>query len=262
MSALLYAARYNCKIIYTRLITPSIIDSDIKFVDKAMNASDLWNAIYFILGISGNIMYADKIENIRIESSTHLNIYTKRARKYFLEYERICVFDDYLVQGFLTPSILTQEETWEIRDWLDVKSGMKHDHQTLRSDSPLVNKGIFYPSERIDGNHDLKDAVAVSYLTTPQLENYEYSDINARFKVLHMMKKAGIRGTRNGKDPISGKPKHYSLKVLNSRREVVPKLKKYESCDKISFIYSSPNEVVRDMKLNNKLLKLIYNYGT
>ena len=148
MAALLYAARHDCRLIYTRLTAPSIIDPDIKFLDKAMKALDLWKAVYFILGVGGNIIYADKIENIRIESDTHLNIYTKRARKYLLEYERIHVFDDYLVQGFLIPSILTQEETWEVRDWLNVKSGMKHNHQILRTDSHFVNKIIFYPKQR------------------------------------------------------------------------------------------------------------------
>ena len=247
--------------IYTRITAPTIIDPDVVFLDTPIDALRLWKAAYFILGIKGNIIYADKVENIRIESPSRLNVFTKRARKYPMEYEKIYVFDDYSLQGLAPDGPPTQEDLLEVRDWFDVKSGMKHEHKLLTTDSKFVNKIIFYPSERIDGNHNLKDAVAISYLTKEQLGDCEYSDINARFKALYVMKKAGIRGTSNGKDPITGNTKHYSLKMLNSRRDVVPKLKKYKSYDKISFMYLKPDDVLHGMELNNASLKAIYNYG-
>ena len=37
-------------------------------------------------------------------------------------------------------------------------------------------------------------------LNEQQLRDFEYSDTYARFKTLAMMKEAGIRGARNGKD--------------------------------------------------------------
>ena len=49
------------------------------------------------------------------------------------------------------------------------------------------------------------------------------ADTYARFKVCEIMKKSGIRGKKNGRDPNNPeKHKHYAVKVEASKREVIP----------------------------------------
>jgi hypothetical protein len=120
----------------------------------------------------------------------------KEQENILCEYDKIYVFDDLNLYGIPNNLSLKEDPILEIRDWFDVKSGMKHAHSLLTTDSEFVNKIIFYQSDRIDGNHDLKDAVAISYLTKEQLNDFEFSDINARFKTKHVMKQSGIKGTR------------------------------------------------------------------
>ena len=66
---------------------------------------------------------------------------------------------------------------FKVIDWVNIRSGMVHEHDTLEdTESSFVNKIYFYPSERIDGNHDKKDLVAVSYMNKKQIDSIEYSD--------------------------------------------------------------------------------------
>ena len=129
---------------------------------------------------------------------------------------------------------------------LVVKSGMKHEYDLIYDKADFVNELIFYPSERIDGEHNLKDVVGVSYLSKEQLDDFEYSDINARFKTLYMMKQAGIKGARNGRDmKDKTKYKYYSVKLETVSRDIVGPKNLYESYDNISFIYSSLHDIIK-----------------
>ena len=235
LSSLLYAYKKNLNLIYTRTISPSKIQKNIFFEGDEHDSLDLWKKLYYILSLSGNILFSNKIDNIRI-GEDEISVFTKRARKYIIEHEKVYVFDDYNLYGIPNNLSLKEDSILEVRDWFDVKSGMKHEHDLLTTDSEFVNKIIFYQSDRIDGNHDLKDAVAISYLTKEQIDDFEYSDINARFKTKHVMKQAGIKGTRNGRDTKNKSLyKYYAIRLENKEREVVYKLKnyKYESVDDI-----------------------------
>jgi hypothetical protein len=194
--------------------------------------------------LSGNILFSDKIDNIRLEEEV-LSVFTKRARKYIIEYDKVYIFDDRNLYGIPDELSLKEDSILEIRDWFDVKSGMKHEHSLLTTDSEFVNKIVFYQSDRIDGNHDLKDAVAISYLLKEQIDDFEYSDINARFKTKYVMKQAGIKGTRNGRDTKNKSLyKYYAIKLENTKREIVYKLRKYKSTEKLVFKYDSVDGII------------------
>ena len=99
---------------------------------------------------------------------------------------------------------------------------MKHEYDFIESDSRICQRNTFYPTDRVDGNQPFKDAVSISYLTEKQLNSsFDYSDINARFKTLKMMKEAGIRGARNGRDMLNkSRYKYYAVKIENAQREI------------------------------------------
>ena len=97
---------------------------------------------------------------------------------------------------------------------------MKHPHDIIRpaKDKNFVSHIYFYPSERISGNHDLKDACAVSYLSEEQLTLLEYSELMSRFETELLMLEHGIEGSGNG----TGRT--LPLKLESSHREVFPLL--------------------------------------
>ena len=104
---------------------------------------------------------------------------------------------------------------------MNVRSGMNHKYDLINNSSDFVRHVYFYPSNRIDGAHDKKDLVAVSYLTKDQINDFNYSDTYARFTVEDLMKKNGIKGRRNGRDTNNPNLyRYYSIKVETAKREI------------------------------------------
>ena len=138
------------------------------------------------------------------------------ARSVSFTYEKSIVIGQSLLEPKIPPN------KYMVLDWMNVRSGMVHQYDSIEGTSDFVSSIHFYPSERIDGNHDKKDLVAVSYLTKEELNNYEYSDTYARFKILDDMRALGIRGARNGRDTKNPQNyKYYAVKIESNKREVL-----------------------------------------
>ena len=156
-----------------------------------------------------------------------------------------------------------QTSLFKVIDWVDVKSGMMHGYDYIKTDSDFVKEIYFYPSTRFVGSIDRKDLVSVSYLKKYQLENFENSDTYVKFKILKLMKAAGIRGARNGRDfKNPEKYKYYAVKIEPRKREV-QRLQRdiYEDTESIIFDYRSAEDIYVDSKkksaYNIKLNELI-----
>ncbi len=203
----------------------------------------LWEKLYFYLNLSGLCIKSNNVSSLRIQDGI-LKISTSNARLIKASYNKLIIFDDYNLHGLPPPTL--SDSRCAVYDWFDVKSGMKHDYDLVYSENDFVREIIFYPSQRIDGKHNLKDAVGVSYLNKKQLEDFEYSDINARFKTLYMMKEVGIRGARNGRDVNDKtKYKYYSVKLETVSRAVKFSQNLYDSSDDMVFIYSSLRDIIK-----------------
>ena len=77
----------------------------------------------------------------------------------------------------------------------------------------------FYPSDRIDGKTSVKDVCVVSLLTNEQISDFNFSETMVRFKLLHEMQSAGLKGPSNGYGP-NGKLKHYKIRATSVDRTV------------------------------------------
>jgi len=173
-----------------------------------------WHHLYFCLSLAGQIKFGNKISQIRI-SDEGLRM-TVGHRVHVVQASSFLMFDDGSVDGL--PSAERSDPLNEVLDWIDVRSGMKHDfHRIHIYNSPFIVGVNFYPSERIDGNHDLMDACTISYLTDEQLQDFEYSELITRIKTEEIMKEAGIKGTGNGAG------RFLPLKLESRVREVYPK---------------------------------------
>lgn len=245
IEALLYSFFHNLPLLYCRTLLPGCLDAPILFENRSIDAQELWSNLYFWLALHGKILFSDKINNIRLEDDNILNIFTKRARSYSLKFEHLIIFDDDSLTGISASLLKKQREIYEVRDWFNVRSGMKHNFTTIETDSNFVKSIYFYPSERMDGNHNFKDAVAISYLTDEMLNSFECSDVNARFKTLSHMKERGIKGARNGRDTLHpDKYKYYAVKIEHARREIITPMKYYDSNSTYTFKYDSVGDIM------------------
>jgi len=216
----------------------------------------LWEKLFFHLSVAGLCPLSDKAVSLRIVDNT-LKAPTSKARMAKIHFKNLIVFDDKNVHGLGIPTVEDKKHT--VYDWFDVRSGMKHKYDRLTDTTDFANHIIFYPSDRVEGTHNFKDAVAVSYLTKEQLDDFEYSDINARFKTLYMMKEAGIRGARNGRDMLDKtKFKYYSIKIENAKREIIKPKNLYESVENITFNYDSFNDIISTNPLQDSYVSKIF----
>jgi len=219
----------------------------------------LWEKIYFYLTLAGLNPIADKASSIKLLEFEALKVFTHKARMAKISFKELIIFSDEGVSGLPTP-ISIPEKKYKVYDWFDVRRGMKHEYDFLEDDDDFVNHILFYPTDRVVGKQALKDAVAVSYLKEWQLDDFDYSDINARFKTLYMMKKAGIRGTRNGRDMNDKtKFKYYAVKIENSHRELELLTKPvYESTNTIKFNNDSFDDIIRKHPLLDSYVARIF----
>jgi hypothetical protein len=216
----------------------------------------LWERLYFYLSIAGLIPLGEKPVAFRI-SDNIIKASTSKARLAKIKFNKLTVFDDFGVSGLGIPS-QNKAAKYKVYDWFDVRSGMKHDFNTLSSDDDFIKTILFYKTLRLDGDHEFKDAVSISHLTQQQLEEFEYSDINARFKTLYMMKEAGIRGARNGRDMNDKtKYKYYAVKIENTSREIIPPKPIYQPFDNIDFNYNSVNDIITNNPLKSSYVRNI-----
>jgi len=254
LEALVYCALNNVPLLSTRLSPPphfATHNLDLTVLGIQINNNSslwLWERLFFYLSIAGLLPLSNKGVSLRV-SDNIIKAATSKARMAKITFNKLTVFDDFSVSGIGTPSTPTDQKC-TVYDWFNVRSGMKHDHDTLYSEEDFVKQILFYKTLRLDGNHQSKDAVAISHLTQEELEQFEYSDINARFKTLYLMKEAGIRGARNGRDmEDKTKYKYYAVKIENTNREIIPPRPLYTPFDNIDFNYDSLSDII----LNNPL---------
>ena len=97
----------------------------------------------------------------------------------------------------------------------------------------------------------MKDLFAESFLTNEEIKDFSYSDTMVKFKVLGMMKEAGIRGSRNGKNSLyperSTVPyKYYAVKIEPSERQIYKNIITYYKEDpRFEFRYDTIQEAVK-----------------
>jgi len=226
--------------------------------------SELWKRLCYSLSLSGLMPLSNSPCSMRIEEDL-LKVYISNTRMIKLKFSQLHVFDGDNVEGLIDCS---SEKLYQVVDWINVRSGMVHKYDRIKTDSSFVNCVHFYPSERVEGNHDKKDLVSISYLTEEQLNDINYSDTYVRFKTRDIMKGLGIRGKRNGKNPnyphSSKAPYKYSALTLeNDKREIRKStFGSYEKLENVSFKNLTEEELCGgDMteshaqKINEKITK-------
>ncbi len=210
----------------------------------------------FFMGMEGLVPFSNLCQNIRIIDD-QLDVTTNRYRKSSMKFKNLIIYDDQQVTG-LPLAIKEEKDKNLVIDWINVRSGCTHELDELSSNEDFVKKVHFYPTERSD-NKSFKDLAAISYLADEELEDFNFSDTMAKFKVQKMMKDAGIRGARNGRDVNNpDKFKYYAIKVEPSQREIFENSKRfYDSTDWFEMRHETADDILRQEGVLDKIYNLI-----
>ena len=254
LRALLYAYDNELPVIYTDSRCPLQFDEieheslSVLGLDPSRphKQSELWARTNFFLGLSGLLPMGDNASGMRI-TENQLSITTNNSRNIKFNFNKLVIINDDKIFGL--PQVKKEiREKSRVIDWVNVRSGCSHNVLHLHSDADFVKEIIFYPTDRSD-NRNLKDLVAISYLTDEELDDFNFSDTMAKFKVTEMMKEAGIRGARNGRDV--NKPdryKYYAVKVEPAHREIERNnIRHYEDDDRFEFRYDTLEEILNGL---------------
>lgn len=260
--AILYSLLHNCFLIpnmkieeaisYFDFLSPATcealgVDESFSLPDKEFGYFKLEVArrLIFNLSLRGLIYPTAKVHSLRVEDN-RINVRTKDSKLSKIDFKELLIFDERNLEGLTAPTS-TSPKLFKVLDWMDVRSGLSHEHDYYKSDDDFINEIFFYPSDRIDGfNPERKDVCAISYLTFDQLNQFEFSDTYARFKIQKIMKSLGIRGARNGRSVENPKIyKHYALKVEASDREMFKCERDiYEDYDNVKFMHLTVDEII------------------
>ena len=223
---------------------------------------EVWNRLLWNLSLSGNILFSDKVNVIRIEENNIIRVTTNNSRFAKIEYKKLIVFDPELIQNISNKLLKKADDLYKVYDWMSITNGMNQEVDYFYLGDQFVNEIYLYPTDRVDGVQlSLKDILVVSYLTSEQLQDFEYSDTYAKFKVLKLMKQNGIKGNMNGwrsKEKI--KRCYYAFKLEPTKREIIPINKDvYEDSNNIKFLNISFEEILEKYMKNINQDKYIYN---
>ena len=217
--ALLYAYDEGASIILTKEIKPHpfmFCDED-EFEQYGFHGTklcELYDHLLFNLALAGRAPLAGRIASVKELGTNKFAVEATRGQGLEVVGAKVYYFQ---------PQISENKKI--VLDWIDVRRGQKHDTSLIETDSDFVRRVHFYPTERICGSKTsgLKDAVAISLLTSEQLLDNNFSEFLVRKKVKYLMETEGIRGPKNGKDPNDhSKQKYYSIKLESKKREVYP----------------------------------------
>lgn len=259
LNSLLYAFLTGNPCIYAAAHPPFRFDFDSNFSTppflnvKSGNLREIWERLIMALSLGGQLPMGDKVCSMSIQDNI-IKAFTNNARLGRFQFKNLVIFDDESISGL--PMIERQESGKStVIDWYNVRTGMEHQHDFLETTDDFVKKIYFYPSDRF-GNQITdrirKDLVVVSYLNEDQIADFEFSDTMAKFKILKLMKKNGIRGARNGRDMQNPNIyRYYSPKIESTERQVILDVKSYyQEDDRFEFRYDTPKEILENFENN------------
>ena len=159
-----------------------------------MSKLELWNRINFVLSMSGHNLLSDKAESIRVHEDL-AKIATTGHRSVKIRFNKLHLFDKSV--GIL-PGTRDRGRECRVYDWFHVKSTSEHDFDVIKTGDDFIKNIKFYSLPRKEGGKVYRDLVTESIIAEKNLNDFEYSDLYAKFKTIDDMEKVGITGSKNG----------------------------------------------------------------
>ena len=174
----------------------------------------LWERLSFLMSLTGQQPLSNLAHGIRFDGATELTFVDKYSKLVDVKFDKCYYFGD---AGL--PEFNIDSDGIVCYDWIAFNRGGKHSIDYIETTDNFVKEIWFYSSDRIDGKTEVKDACVVSYLLKKHIEDFNYSETMARFKLVHEMEERGMKGRFNGHGP-NGKPKYYKFRTSCISRRV------------------------------------------
>ena len=196
---------------------PSVINTVSDQVVVGVPKITLWERMLFLLSLDSKAPLSNLCSNIRRKDNKIIcsNEYSKIAQ---ITFNNCHYFHDAGSSNFVKEKILASDK-YICYDWIAINRGGKQSIDLIETKDDLAKEIWFYPSDRIDGNTAVKDVCVVSLLTKQQIDDFNYSETMARFKLLHEMETLGLKGPSNGYGP-NGKLKYYKIRATCTDRTI------------------------------------------
>jgi hypothetical protein len=214
LSALQWAYQQSTKLIINNFLFPRSFEPS--YVKNA------WGLLYYKLIMDGKIIGGDSTKALKINESEIVVVDESNVINR-LPYGQIYVFDEKNIIGL--PDIKKEVEQCYVIDKMFSNSFVFKDRDFyFKTNDPLVTE-IYVKKEH---SNSPIEVWAISNLSQAQLQDFEYSDTMAKFKVEAILKEHGYTGN-------SMKRSEILLEVES--REIQKKMNLYEQAEKIKFIY-------------------------
>lgn len=189
--------------------------------NKKLSKSILWHRLFFILNLKGLNLMPYECSSIRIDVDV-LKAHTKTGRLGKFKFNTLYIFNDQNIENIPDP-ISTKDPILKVYDWMHVNGSSKHNKSFINTNNNLV-KYIYFLSKR--------KILTISYINNKDLNKYDNSEVNARFKCIYEMKNKGIR----------------KVNLIHSKREIDPVFLKYnyKDTDNIKFINKTYKEILKE----------------
>ena len=194
----------------------------------------IWSQGLWDLGMSGLNPLGISPDSLTVDED-RIKITHNSTESLEVEYNKCYLFESENGVNHNLEVIGKKRRVYRVLDWMSIDRCEQHKQENIKTTDNFINEIIFYPSERVDGNHSFKDVVAVSYLEEDEIDMFDYSDTMAIFKIRHHMLENGIRGKVSYYNK-KGHAHRYKVRLKPSLREkeLIPKTL-YQSTDKIHF---------------------------
>lgn len=139
----------------------------------------LFNILYFFLSMNGLSLMPAECSSLVIKDKI-CKAMINNAKLVKFEFDKAIIFDEFNVFG-LNDFTKNENNNFIVFDQLKYKNIDKIEYDFIETnDNEFVKKVLFLEDNR---------CVSISYIKEENLKDYEYSDINARFKVQHYIRK-------------------------------------------------------------------------
>tara|TARA_R110002110_G_scaffold168693_3_gene370310 strand:+ start:32756 stop:33694 length:939 start_codon:yes stop_codon:yes gene_type:complete len=177
----------------------------------------LWEHMIFLMSLNGQVPLSNMAHSIRHTGDT-INCANEYNRIAEITFNECFYFGDNKSTGFVHQKALDNKR-YICYDNIAFHIGGKHELDYIQTEDNLVGEVWFYGSDRIDGNTPIKDAIAVSFLDSKQLLDFEYSETMARFKLIYEMEQRGLKGKKASEQTTAGNDKYYKHRTSSIYRQ-------------------------------------------
>jgi hypothetical protein len=211
--------------------TTKKIYSNFGEIEVGINKLELWNNLFFLLSMAGQIPIAREPNSMRIDNGT-LRI-NSNNKLIVVEPKNILLFDDLDVEGLGYPK--EKVGNYVAYDFIEFNSMYPHPYEYIKDDTNNIISKLWFLEPT--NNIRFKDGCLVSYFKKKKQMEQELADYNLKFRLKDIFKEYGLKGKANGFHHVHKHIQRYKqVRYTFGERIIVEPKNVYESVDNISYM--------------------------